>query len=115
MCKSTWKYQKREGIGDHEFFNPFWKVLDDGIGTLAYKSQWNLFDQIIISGNLANGPSDKFHYLRPIVHNHEFLRDTEGNRQGYPRRTFSAGMWLDGYSDHFPTQVLFVKEFDIQN
>ena len=107
--------KKREGIGDHEFFNPFWKVLDDGIGTLAYKSQWNLFDQIIISGNLANGPSDKFHYLRPIVHNHEFLRDTEGNRQGYPRRTFSAGMWLDGYSDHFPTQVLFVKEFDIQN
>ena len=31
---------------------------------------------------------------------------TKSNRQGYPRRTFSAGVFLDGYSDHFPTEIL---------
>ena len=47
-----------KNLGEHGFFNPFWKKLDDGIGTLAYKSAWNLFDQIIISGNLVDTPEN---------------------------------------------------------
>ncbi len=113
MAKVLGAAKNREGVGPHQFFNPFWSILDKGIGTLAYKSQWNLFDQIVISGNLANGDSDKFHFNRALVHNFEFLRDTEGARKGYPLRTYSAGVWLDGYSDHFPTQVLLLKEFNV--
>jgi hypothetical protein len=94
----------------HGFYNPFWKILDSGIGTLAYKSSWNLFDQIILSGNLANGDDNKFHYWKAIVHNKEFLKDKEGTRQGYPLRTYSAGVWLNGYSDHFPTEVFLIRE-----
>jgi len=104
--------KKRDGVGDHQFYNPFWKMLDDGIGTLAYKSSWNLFDQIILSGNLANGTDTDWHFLRSIVHNHDFLKDTEGNRQGYPKRTFSAGMYLGGYSDHFPTEIILVRKVE---
>lgn len=104
--------KKRDGVGAHQFYNPFWKMLDDGIGTLAYKSSWNLFDQIIISGNLANGADNRWHFLRSIVHNHEFLKDTEGNRQGYPKRTFSAGMYLGGFSDHFPTEIILVRKVE---
>ncbi len=102
--------KKADGVGAHQFYNPFWKMLDDGIGTLAYKSSWNLFDQIIISGNLVHTPDTDWHFQRSIVHNHEFLKDTEGNRQGYPKRTFSAGMYLNGYSDHFPTEILLVRK-----
>ena len=90
----------------HGFYNPFWEMLDKGIGTLAYKSSWNLFDQIIISGNLATAPDDRWHFMRAIVHNHDFLKDKEGNRVGYPKRTFAAGSYLNGFSDHFPTEVL---------
>lgn len=93
----------------HGFYNPWWKKLDDGIGTLAYKSQWNLFDQIIISGNLTNSSDNKWHFLRADVLNKEFLRDTEGNRQGYPLRTYSGGSFLNGYSDHFPTEIFLVR------
>ena len=39
----------KEGVGEHGFYNPWWRILDRGIGTLAYKSSWNLFDQIIVS------------------------------------------------------------------
>lgn len=96
----------------HGFYNPFWEMLDKGIGTLAYKSSWNLFDQIIISGNLATAPENRWHYMRAIVHNHDFLKDKEGTRQGYPKRTFAAGSYLNGYSDHFPTEVLLVRKVE---
>lgn len=91
----------------HGFYNPFWKMLERGIGTLAYKSSWNLFDQIILSGNLTDkGEQSRWHFFEAKVWNLEFLRDTEGNRVGYPKRTYAAGSYLGGYSDHFPTEVL---------
>ncbi len=96
----------RDGVPAHGFYNPFWRMLDKGIGTLAYKSSWNLFDQIILSGNLANGPEDRWHFYEAKVLNFDFLKDTEGTRMGYPKRTYSAGSYLGGYSDHFPTEVL---------
>ena len=99
----------RKDVGDHGFFNPFWDKLAKGIGTLAYKSSWNLFDQIILSGNLANGGEDQWHFWKAEVLNFDFLKDTEGNRQGYPLRTYSAGVFLNGYSDHFPTEVFLTR------
>lgn len=103
--------KKAKGVGPHQFFNPWWKKLDDGIGTLAYKSSWNLFDQIIVSGNLVNVDDDaQWHFMRADVLNWEFLRDTDGNRQGYPLRTFSAGAYLNGYSDHFPTEIFLTRK-----
>ncbi|MDE6305842.1 MAG: endonuclease/exonuclease/phosphatase family protein [Muribaculaceae bacterium] len=104
--------KKPDAVKPHGFYNPWWAILDKGIGTLAYKGQWNLFDQIIVSGTLLkqNAKSDGLRYFKAQVHNHEFLRDTDGTRQGYPLRTFSAGVWLDGYSDHFPTEIFLVQE-----
>jgi hypothetical protein len=99
-----------KGVENHGFYNPFWKKLDDGIGTLAYKSSWNLFDQIIMSGNIANGEETQWHFWRAEVLNKDFLKDTEGSRQGYPLRTFSAGSYLNGYSDHFPTEI-FLRRY----
>lgn len=98
-----------DGVEQHGFYNPWWKKLDDGIGTLAYKSQWNLFDQIIISGNLTHSDDNKWHFYRADVLNKEFLKDTEGNRQGYPLRTYAAGSYLNGYSDHFPTEIFLIR------
>lgn len=99
-----------KGLEAHGFFNPWWKKLDDGIGTLAYKSSWNLFDQIIVSGNLVDGPDTRWQFFEAKVLNFDFLKDTEGNRVGYPKRTYSAGSYLGGYSDHFPTEV-FLRRY----
>ena len=92
-------------VGPHQFFNPWWKLLDRGIGTLAYKGQWNLFDQIIVSGTLLKQNDARLTYSSCKVNNFDFLFDTEGQRQGYPKRTFASGAWLNGYSDHFPTEI----------
>jgi len=102
-----------DGVQPHGFYNPWWATLDKGIGTLAYKGNWNLFDQIIISGNLlkANRPSaDRLHFWKHQVNNFDFLKGDDGQRQGYPLRTFSGGVWLDGYSDHFPTEIFLIQQ-----
>ena len=104
--------KKEKGVKPHGFFNPFWTLLDQGIGTLAYNSSWNLFDQIIVSGTLleSNSGVEALHFTRALVNNFDFLKDTEGTRQGYPRRTFASGMYLNGFSDHFPTEILLRRE-----
>lgn len=92
-----------------QFYNPWWATLDKGIGTLAYRGQWNLFDQIMIS-KFFLGDRSHLTYLRHEVMNFDFLKTPEGDYAGYPLRTYSAGRFLNGYSDHFPTQVYLVRE-----
>lgn len=99
-----------EGVEAHGFYNPWWNMLDKGIGTLAYKSAWNLFDQIMLSGNLVNTGEGKWTFYEARVLNFEFLKDTEGNRVGYPKRTYASGSYLGGYSDHFPTEI-FLRRY----
>ena len=95
-------------------FNPWWNILNRGIGTLGYKGNWNLFDQIIITDyflkNFESKEKPTLTFLRAEVLNRKFLRSNEGDRQGYPLRTFSGGVFLNGYSDHFPTMIYLVKE-----
>lgn len=104
------KKDAKEVNDSHGFYNPFWAVLDRGIGSLAYRGAWNLFDQIIISGNLLGKKPGGLKYWKCEVLNRDFLLDTEGSRQGYPRRTYASGVFLNGYSDHFPTEIFFIKE-----
>ena len=90
------------------FYNPFWKKLDDGIGSYIYRGKWNLFDQIIINRNLLTGIGG-LTFKDAIVFNKEFLKKQEGSYKGYPLRTFSGGVWTGGYSDHFPTEIFLVQ------
>ena len=95
-------------------FNPWWNILDKGIGTLGYKGNWNLFDQIIFTNYFLKNYDSKdkptLTFSRAEVLNRKFLRGNEGDRQGYPLRTYSSGIFTNGYSDHFPTMIYLVKE-----
>lgn len=90
------------------FYNPFWKKLDDGIGSYIYRGAWDLFDQIIINSNLVDG-SCGLQFLNAEVLNKEFLKQQSGQYKGYPLRTFSGGVWTNGFSDHFPTEIFLKK------
>lgn len=100
------------GAGD--MYNPFWNILAKGIGTLAYKGQWNLFDQIMCNGFFTKYRDSKdkpqLTFVRAEALNRDFLKTQEGERKGYPLRTYSGGVFLNGYSDHFPTEIFLVKE-----
>ncbi len=101
-----------ETIKPNQLYNPFWNMLERGLGTLTYRDQWNLFDQIIISHELLNKERGKLKFWKPEVFNRSFLIQPEGRYKGSPLRTHGGGVWLNGYSDHLPAMVYLIKELE---
>lgn len=105
----------KSACGPHDLYNPWWDILyKGGQGTLLYDGKWNLFDQIIVSGNLLDVEGSHDYSTLKLRKNEIYLRNyliaDEGKTKGAPKRTFSGGIWLNGYSDHLPTQIFLVKE-----
>ncbi len=102
-----------KGLKPTDLYDPWWKTfVKDGIGTLMYNGTWNLFDQIIVSGNLIGKDRSTLKYLNNAVFNPEYMFQKQGKYKGYPLRTTAGGVWLNGYSDHLPTQIFLIKEID---
>lgn len=98
-----------EDLGSNDMFNPFEAFYKKGLGSTAYKDAWSLFDQIILSSDLATS-SIGFRYHKAVVFNPPYLTQKSGDFKGYPQRTYANGVYAGGYSDHFPVYVLLVKE-----
>jgi hypothetical protein len=92
-----------------EMFNPMEDFYKKGLGTTAYHDAWSLFDQIILSKELASSDTG-FHFYKAAVFNPLYLTQKSGEFKGYPFRTYADGAYAGGYSDHFPVYVLLVKE-----
>jgi hypothetical protein len=86
----------------HDFFKK-------GIGTMAYRDAWSLFDQIIISEGMASDDQWGYRFYKAQVHNPPYLIQQEGQFKGYPYRTFDFDNYIAGYSDHFPVYIFVVK------
>lgn len=97
-------------VKDGQLYNTLWKTLDKGVGSLAYADQWNLFDQIIVSSEIAHSDPGKLKLWKAEVFNKPFLTQQEGRYKGTPLRTHAGGAWTNGYSDHYPTLIYLVKE-----
>ncbi len=91
-------------------FNPMYAPYQKGIGSLAWRDSWNLFDQILISPALLEGAGGKYKYYGVRIFNEAYLRQQDGNFAGYPFRTYVGDTYKDGYSDHFPVFLILVKE-----
>ena len=120
------KFEAAKLNGPTDFFNPWYYTLrKQGQGTLLYNNRWNLFDQILISGNavdpkynLKNPPkvadidlSKGLTFYQHAIFIRDVLFQQEGRYKGGPLRTHAGGVWLNGYSDHLPTQIYLVKQF----
>lgn len=101
--------ENKEDVKPGELYNVFWKTHRRGIGSLAYNDQWNMFDQIILSHELVNQGDNKLYLWKSEIFNRAFLIQQEGAYKGTPLRTHAGGVWLNGYSDHFPTLVYLIK------
>ncbi|WP_291529790.1 endonuclease/exonuclease/phosphatase family protein [Bacteroides sp. UBA939] len=101
------KYPKQVKKG--ELYNPWWETLENkGVGTILYRGEWNLFDQIVISKPLLKAKKGL-----KYDHNEVFIRDyliqQDGKYKGTLLRTHGGRTWLNGYSDHFPTIIYLRK------
>jgi len=93
-----------------DMFNPMYKMYKEGIGSLAYDDAWNLFDQIIVSQGLLGKDKSTFKFYNAKVYSKSYMKQKDGAYAGYPLRTFAGGVYMNGYSDHFPVYVNLVKE-----
>lgn len=91
------------------FFNPMEVIFKTGTGTLAYRDNWNLFDQIIISKPLLDTDFKSYGFYKAGIYNKAFLSNPEGRYKGYPFRSFANGNYTGGYSDHFPVYIYLIK------
>lgn len=92
------------------YYNPFWKLLDEGIGSYIYRGGWDLFDQIIVNYNLVEGNNGLKYKACKVWNDLPFLFQQTGQYKGYPLRTFGSGAWTNGYSDHLPTEIFLVRD-----
>jgi len=101
---------KPELVKDNTLFNPMESFYKKGIGTLAYRDTWNLFDQLIVSPGLVGNDYSSYKFYNAKVFNKNYLKQTTGQYAGYPFRTHAGGAYTGGYSDHFPVYLFLIKE-----
>lgn len=101
---------KEKDVREGGMFNPWMELYKNGIGTLAYQDNWNLFDQILISHPWLSNKQNGFFFHRQYIFNKEFMMENTGRYKGYPMRTWDGNTYRGGYSDHFPTYLVMLKK-----
>ena len=100
----------KEKTGPKELFNPMERMINKGLGTLAYRDGWNLFDQIILSQAFLKNDYGTYQFYKAGIFNPVYLITPTGQFRGYPFRSYDYGGYTGGYSDHFPVYVYLIKE-----
>lgn len=108
VMKPAAKTQETEASG---LYNPMADLYTKGIGTLGYNEAWNLFDQMILTGSFVDTEKkyETFGYFGVKIFNEPFLIAQEGQFKNYPKRTYSYGEYIHGYSDHFPVYITLLR------
>lgn len=92
----------------YQLFNPMYKLYMDGVWSYVYRDEPNVIDQIIISYGLLNAQHG-FKYASVHIFRESYMLTQSGSYEGYPLRTFVAGVYQGGYSDHLPVYIIVEK------
>jgi len=94
--------------GLYNLLTPFEKRKN--IGSYKYQRQWNMLDQIIVSGNLivGNRSIKALPYTATIFYRNFMLVDDKTYGGKRPKKTYHGRKHEGGYSDHLPVIVDFI-------
>jgi len=92
--------------------NPFKALFLKGMGSLAFRDSWHLFDQILISREFLN-INNNLTYCKSIIYKDTEHIEMNGRYQGYPKRTWDGNIFRGGFSDHFPVAMIFTLKTDV--
>ncbi|MFZ0598376.1 MAG: endonuclease/exonuclease/phosphatase family protein [Flavobacterium sp.] len=98
---------KKSEVPEFGTFNPFEEMANKGMGTIAFRDSWDVFDQIIITESLIKPDFSTFKFWKAGIFNKPFLVQTSGQYKGYPLRHSLTEV---GFSDHFPVYIYLIKE-----
>jgi endonuclease/exonuclease/phosphatase family metal-dependent hydrolase len=91
-------------ICNQSFYNLMYSYYEEGEGTLYYKS-WELYDQMIVSGNLFCKKKGIQKPKAYIFKEEWLLYDNNGTL--IPHSSYHKGKYISGYSDHLPVYIEF--------
>lgn len=94
---------------EKELFNLSYEKYENEEGSFKYKDDWNMLDQIIVSGSLITGNDLKYICKSFDIFKPEFIVTKTGQYAGTPFPTYGGRRYLGGYSDHFPVTAKFLS------
>jgi hypothetical protein len=100
----------KDKLQKENLYNPWESYYKKGIGTLAYRDTWNLFDQILMTPSVTGKDYSTYKLYKAKIYNKTYLKNADGRYKGYPHRTYAGGSYTGGYSDHFPVYLFLAKE-----
>lgn len=100
------KGQKKE-VKLSGIFNPFEAMFRQGQGTIAFRDNWDIFDQIMVSQPLIKNDFSTYQFWKAGIYKKPFLIQNTGRYKGYPKRHSATEI---GFSDHFPVYIYLLKE-----
>lgn len=99
----------KEYLVKDDFYNPMESLFAKKNGSLKYKNDWLLFDQIIFTKNFLEVNENKHSLKYGEVFDKDFLKVYRGKNKGKPFRTYIGRWYQGGFSDHFPVYVYLKK------
>jgi hypothetical protein len=98
---------KKEDVKPQGIYNPFESMTNKGMGTIAYRDAWDIFDIIMITEPFIRTDFSSFRYWKAGIYNKPYMIATTGQYKGYPLRHTQTEI---GFSDHFPVYIYLIKE-----
>ncbi|PKP38949.1 MAG: endonuclease, partial [Bacteroidetes bacterium HGW-Bacteroidetes-15] len=86
----------QDKMKDNDLYNPFYSLYKKGIGTLAWRDTWSLFDMVLPTKPLMETDYSSYRFYKASVFNKTFLQQPSGRFKGYPFRTHAGGQYLGG-------------------
>lgn len=98
---------KENKIKTNDLVNLSYPNFVNGEGTIKYRGDFNLIDQLIISKGLFNRIKDKDKCNLYKIFNPSWMLTKEGDFKGAAIPTYGGSKYFGGYSDHLPITFEF--------
>ena len=100
----------KKKLEENDLYNPFENMFKKGMGSLGFRDNINLFDQLIFTSNLSMNNYKEYQFYKAGIYNPTYLTTKQGRYKGYPFRSFSNNQFTGGYSDHYPVYIHLIRE-----
>ncbi|MBA0883372.1 endonuclease/exonuclease/phosphatase family protein [Flavobacterium undicola] len=98
---------QKQDVPEFGIYNPFEEMAKKGLGTIAFRDSWDIFDQIMVTKSLIKNDFSTYQYWKAGIFNKSYLIQSSGQYKGYPKRHSATEV---GFSDHFPVYIYLIKE-----
>jgi predicted extracellular nuclease len=93
----------------HDLYNPMSNLPTYTRGSLNFRKEWKLFDQILFTTNFFEYAAGQHSFSQVNIFDNDFLKQYKGKYKGSPFRTYVGYKYKGGFSDHFPVYLHLKK------